>query len=94
MVVVVCSKCCLAEKPHLEALWSCCSCCGDDGGSAAAVAAVTENKGGAPPGYTRFLQENALGVHTSATNEDGLRLSHLGDNFRDNNLLLIYSTPG
>lgn len=42
----------------------------------------------------RFLQENALGVHTSATNEDGLRLSHLGDNFRDNNLLLIYSTPG
>ena len=73
--------------------------------AAAAVAAVAaavplplppspKTRVGLLPGATRFLQENALGVHTSATNEDGLRLSHLGDNFRDNNLLLIYSTPG
>ena len=31
--------------------------------------------------------------YSTKTNEDGPRLSHLGDNFRDNNLLLIYSTP-
>ena len=68
--------------------------------AAAMVAAVPlplppspKTRVGLLPG-ARFLQENALGVYTAATNEDGLRLSHLGDNFRDNNLLLIYSTPG